>query len=303
MTTGYIYILVNPAMPNLAKVGKTTRRVDERCSESSSGTGVPASFIKVYEQPVKDCHASEKWVHAELDRRGFRFNKNREFFNAPLHEIVEVVTMSASIASENQFEPSLNPNSKFNNTSEREALIEELWRLAEDYESGTGDVLRSPQKALELYEQAANLGDEASCTRAAKLYMRGDDGIKKDAAKSLLFLKKALSIRDDWLTCGDIAEHYSNEGQPVSALPYWIKFATGLNKNSGEFEYTKLWIYCKDVTQGKITHQITNKTIALFAPQLIDKFKKEYSLGHIDSELAEDCRLFVVSCVEKAGLD
>lgn len=86
MANGFLYVLINPAMPGLAKVGKTTRNPSNRVSELSAATGVPSPFILAYQQPVQDCHAAEVWVHAELERNGYRVATNREFFKAPLHE-------------------------------------------------------------------------------------------------------------------------------------------------------------------------------------------------------------------------
>jgi hypothetical protein len=84
MAAGFLYVLINPSMPGLAKVGKTERNPTERVGELSSATGVPSRFILAFQQPVADCDFAELWVHRELERGGYRLTSGREFFNAPL---------------------------------------------------------------------------------------------------------------------------------------------------------------------------------------------------------------------------
>ena len=48
MNVGYIYILSNPMMPGLIKIGITSREVRQRAAELSSTTGVPAPFEVEY---------------------------------------------------------------------------------------------------------------------------------------------------------------------------------------------------------------------------------------------------------------
>lgn len=43
MSEGYVYILTNPSMPGVVKVGKTTGAVEARC-RALQGTGVPCAF-------------------------------------------------------------------------------------------------------------------------------------------------------------------------------------------------------------------------------------------------------------------
>jgi len=86
---GYVYILTNPSMPGLVKIGKTTRNSQTRAREISSGTGVPTPYKVAHERWVVDCHAAEREIHAELTRQ--RRNKNREFFKLKLDEAIEIV--------------------------------------------------------------------------------------------------------------------------------------------------------------------------------------------------------------------
>ncbi len=74
---GYVYILVNSSLPNLVKVGYTTKSPTERASELSS-TGVPNKFIVAYSVFVSDCVEVERLIHDLL--KDCRHNQDREFF-------------------------------------------------------------------------------------------------------------------------------------------------------------------------------------------------------------------------------
>jgi hypothetical protein len=91
---GHVYILTNPSMPGLVKIGKTRRTSDARAEELSGVTGVPAEFIVAFEIPVSDCDVAELEVHRELVN--FRFQKKREFFKIELRHAIRVVMEIAS---------------------------------------------------------------------------------------------------------------------------------------------------------------------------------------------------------------
>lgn len=77
MSKGYVYILKNPSMPGLLKIGKTTRSVAQRCNELFV-TGVPTPFEVVAEMCAPDCGELERYVHKALQE--FRVSECREFF-------------------------------------------------------------------------------------------------------------------------------------------------------------------------------------------------------------------------------
>lgn len=77
MSKGYVYILSNPSMPGLLKIGKTTRSVEQRCCELYV-TGVPTPFEVVAEMKAPDCGELERYVHRAL--ASFRVSDAREFF-------------------------------------------------------------------------------------------------------------------------------------------------------------------------------------------------------------------------------
>jgi hypothetical protein len=75
---GIVYILTNPAMPGLVKIGKTSRlEVQTRLNELYS-TGVPVPFECAYAGRVADETAVERAFHQAFGP--YRINLKREFF-------------------------------------------------------------------------------------------------------------------------------------------------------------------------------------------------------------------------------
>lgn len=89
--SGYLYVLVNPAMPGLIKIGRTSRPPATRVSELSGATGVPVPFVLLYDVRVPDAVAGERYVHQLLEERGARVAGNREFFDVTPSVAVELL--------------------------------------------------------------------------------------------------------------------------------------------------------------------------------------------------------------------
>lgn len=77
MSKGYVYILSNPSMPGIFKIGKTTRSVEQRCNELWQ-TGVPTPFGVEHQVLCPDCHELEAWMHKHFSKD--RVSTSREFF-------------------------------------------------------------------------------------------------------------------------------------------------------------------------------------------------------------------------------
>jgi hypothetical protein len=63
---GYLYVLTNPYMRGLVKIGCTDRTPRQRADELSQATGVPGRFKVERSWPLEDAHAFERGVHAGL---------------------------------------------------------------------------------------------------------------------------------------------------------------------------------------------------------------------------------------------
>ena len=72
-----IYILTNPTMPDLVKIGRTAN-LEERLRSLSSNSGVPVPFECFYCCEVEDGQDVEKRLHFGLGDH--RINPKREFF-------------------------------------------------------------------------------------------------------------------------------------------------------------------------------------------------------------------------------
>lgn len=89
MSFGFVYVLHNPAMPGVYKVGATERSPHQRAEELSRGTGVPAAYEVAYYGEVEKPFVWEAHVHRELEK--YRINHLREFFRAPLLLIITTI--------------------------------------------------------------------------------------------------------------------------------------------------------------------------------------------------------------------
>jgi T5orf172 domain-containing protein len=80
---GYVYILSNPGIPKLLKIGQTSGSIQARVNQLSSATGVPHPFVIEAYFASKDPKKDEERLHAAL--ASYR-RRGREFFALPLSE-------------------------------------------------------------------------------------------------------------------------------------------------------------------------------------------------------------------------
>lgn len=83
---GWVYVLSNPSMPRMYKVGMTTNSPKARAKEISSATGVPTPFVVEASFFCDNPARSEAAIHNSLS--DWRVNQSREFFSLDLEEIL-----------------------------------------------------------------------------------------------------------------------------------------------------------------------------------------------------------------------
>jgi hypothetical protein len=93
---GYVYAIVNDAMPGLVKLGATTRDPMERLHEARACTWAPPSFRLIAAAATDDAFGTERAVHALLAHR--RVDARREFFAMTHEEASALLALVAAIA-------------------------------------------------------------------------------------------------------------------------------------------------------------------------------------------------------------
>ena len=93
MEYGIVYLLTNPVMPGLVKIGMTTQEdIDKRMKELYT-TGVPVPFECQFACKVKkgDCAKIEKALHTAFAPQ--RINANREFFRIQVEQAKAILEL------------------------------------------------------------------------------------------------------------------------------------------------------------------------------------------------------------------
>jgi hypothetical protein len=87
----WIYIMVNPSMPNLCKIGYTTTSIAQRVAELTAQTASITPWYSVYSYKCPDGRSLEREIHTYLEDRGFRVNPKREGFYISSEAAIQVI--------------------------------------------------------------------------------------------------------------------------------------------------------------------------------------------------------------------
>jgi len=88
---GFVYVLTNPAMPGLVKVGRSGYLPEDRAKQLF-GTGVPAEYVVEFRAVSSRYKQVEMAAHRIL--RAARTNPQREFFRVAVDEAIEAVRIA-----------------------------------------------------------------------------------------------------------------------------------------------------------------------------------------------------------------
>lgn len=148
---GIVYVLTNPAMPGLVKIGMTTRdNLDTRMRELY-GTGVPVPFECAYACKVKtsDCSKIEKALHIAFAPN--RINANREFFQIKAEQAKAILEL-------------------FNKEDITQEITEEIDNdLTSEDKSASAKINSSRRPPLNYFEMGMKKGDILVFTRNSNI--------------------------------------------------------------------------------------------------------------------------------------
>jgi TPR repeat protein len=179
----YIYILLNPALKNLVKIGRTSRTPEERAQELSAATGVPQPFLVAYESLVSDGVVAESLIHAELSRDGYRLNEAREFFEIPLKVAVAVVDRICRTL------PAFDGDTVADESVDNAHQAAQFVQVGRDHLTGTYDVLQDFELARQFLERAVTLGDATAYRELASVHLWGL-GVRRNPGEAFRLLQE-----------------------------------------------------------------------------------------------------------------
>jgi hypothetical protein len=86
MSAGYVYCITNPSMPDLVKIGMTTRTVEERLEEANcNSTWTPFPYQLEFAKWVLHAEQREHTLHRIFHSQ--RVNPKREWFRLPVETV------------------------------------------------------------------------------------------------------------------------------------------------------------------------------------------------------------------------
>jgi len=198
MDQGLIYILTNPAMPGLVKIGKTNRAdVKQRMFELYS-TGVPVPFECAYAAKVNDPDKVEVALHTAFGPN--RINPKREFFSIEPMQAIAILKL-LEISDETK-EVSTEPE------------------LVDAASIEAGEALRKKRPNFNFEEMQIPIGAELTCIRngenvivqsSRSIMFRGEETSLTNATKQILELEYNVAPGPYWTYNGRLLRDIYNE--------------------------------------------------------------------------------------------
>ena len=210
MEQGWVYVLMNPAMPGLIKVGQTTRLCSQRAAELSGATGIATPFILVFEQPFRDCVAAEHDIHGILDRCQMRYARNREFFRGPIPEIIRLILQYATETGDYVASPLL--------SSGRDLLAQGDASLL-----GERDTFQDIREALRYYQLAAAQGSLVAFERLGAILAEANGQARGSRTRAMGYLRDGLKRGNYYCYC-EIAALAVDEANVTNFVKAWDLF-------------------------------------------------------------------------------
>ena len=140
MEYGIVYLLTNPVMPGLVKIGMTAQKDIEKRMRELYTTGVPVPFECQFACKVKkgDCGKIEKALHAAFSPQ--RVNANREFFRIQVEQAKAILEL-------------------FHHTDVTEEVSDEIENDLTDEDKAATKKARLHRPPLNFFEMGMKKGD------------------------------------------------------------------------------------------------------------------------------------------------
>ena len=221
-------------MPGLVKVGRTTRRPDNRAVELSSSTGVASRFQLIYYVFVGNAVAGEHAAHEQLSRVGYRENEAREFFRIESKLAIDIL---ASLPNQIAVPP---PGDETSDLVDFDEYRTKLFSDALAYMRGTNGFPRDYEEAIRLFSRLVAMGckehlfDVADAMYWRELDKPYDRSSKGNYSSIKMAAKSALEYDDE--ACVILAAVYALEANWHNFAIYRDRFYSWLSSDLAEMK-------------------------------------------------------------------
>lgn len=179
---GWVYIITNKAMPNILKIGYSTKDPEIRANDLHT-TGVPYRYVVEYDALVDHPNKVEQIAHSLL----YEFNVRKEWFNCDITTAINGIRKAANytIIHESIKNEVAKKIQKIGTPSEAQAQFD----LGQLYANSQGET-RNLQKAIEWFSKAAEQGLPSAQNYLGYVYTN-DHGVIKDDLKGMEWFRIA----------------------------------------------------------------------------------------------------------------
>ncbi len=182
-----VYILTNPAMPGLVKIGKTNSQdLKTRMSQLYS-TGVPLPFDCEYACKVEDCTKTEKAFHNAFGNT--RINDKREFFEIEPERVIAILELLAI--------EDVTP----------EITKELLQEVTSSEVESSKKMKQERRKIFNFQEMGIDIGSKLQ-------YINGIETVK-------VYDNRKVEFNNEIMSLTAVTKHLMGIDRPIQPSPYW----------------------------------------------------------------------------------
>jgi TPR repeat protein len=221
---GWVYVITNPAMPNILKIGFSTKDPQLRAQEFYH-TNSPHPFIVEYDVLVESPRNFEQLIHKELSH----LNEGKEWFRCSVSEAVSAIReiIGNEIILENLKHNNdivvdrININIEYAKRGDPDAQCS----LGNAYYNGYG-ISQDSVQALYWYQKAAEQGNVDAQYNLGNAYFN-DSCTNRDYKKAFYWYKKAAENGDPDAQCSLGNAYYNGYGISQDSVQafYWYQKA------------------------------------------------------------------------------
>ena len=184
---GIIYLLSNPAMPGIIKIGKTTKEDVKLRMKELYSSGVPVPFDCEYAAKVQNLDEVEKALHTAFSPN--RLNPKREFFEIEAGQAIAIIKLL-----------------ELQNVS---PLVEQEVNVIDAVELEAGKALAQKRPRMNFEEMGIPIGSELVFTGTGEIAV-------VVSARTVAFRNEEMSLTN--ATRKALGDGYSYN---VAPGPYW----------------------------------------------------------------------------------